>query len=98
MENNNYLSQLRGGFEQMILQNENVMKQKQKEILLQEEAGSMPQSHHQHVISENQWRHHVPPDAPMPEAEVFHTPLRMPVGEPHEYAPADTTPMGPMDE
>ena len=98
MENSNYLSQLRGGFEQMILQNENVMKQKQKEILLQEEAGSAPHSHHEHVIRENQWRHHVPPDEPMPEAEVFHTPLRIPVGEPREYAPAGTTPMGPMDE
>ena len=92
IENSNYLSQLRGGIEQMILQSDNVMKQKQKELLLQEEAGNAPQSHHQHVISENQWRHHVPPDDPMPEAEVFQTPLRVPVGQPREYAPDHDTP------
>jgi hypothetical protein len=61
IENSNYLSQLRGGFEQMIIQNDNIMKQKQKELLLQEEAGSMPHSHHEHVIHEDRWRHHVPP-------------------------------------
>ena len=53
MKNSNYLSQLRGGFEHMYLQNGNVMKQKQQDILLQEEAGNMPQSHHEHVIREN---------------------------------------------
>ena len=78
IENSNYLSQLRGGIEQMIIQSDNVMKEKQKELLLREEAGNAPHSHHQHVISENQWRHHVPPDEPMPEAEVFHTPLKSP--------------------
>ena len=93
IENSNYLSQLRGGFEQMYLQNENIMKQQQKEILLREEAGSQPHSHHEQVINENRWRHHVPPDEPMPEAEVFHTPLRVPVGEPQEYAPDRDTPL-----
>ena len=57
IENSNYLSQLRGGFEQMILQNENVMKQKLKEILLQEEAANENHSYHEHVIREGQWRH-----------------------------------------
>ena len=85
-ENSNYLSQLRGGFEEMILQNDSIMKQKQKEILLQEEAGSVAHSHHKHVINEERWRQHVPP-AHEPEQEVFHTPLRVPVGEPESYGP-----------
>jgi hypothetical protein len=95
MENSMYLSQLRGGFEQMILQSDNIMKQKQKELLLQEEAGSVPHSHHEHVIRENSWRHHVPPDPtvgpdePMPES----IPLRVPVGMPQEYAPDDVAPI-----
>ena len=98
IENSNYLSQLRGGIEQMIIQSDNVMKEKQKELLLREEAGNAPHSHHQHVISENQWRHHVPPDEPTPEAEALHTPLRVPVGEPREYAPEHDTPNMSMSD
>ena len=93
IENSNYLSQLRGGIEQMIIQSDNVMREKQKELLLREEAGNQSHSHHEHVIRENQWRHHVPPDEPMPEADEFHTPLRDPVGEPREYAPDHDTPV-----
>ena len=95
MENSNYLSQLRGGFEEMEKQNDAVQKEKQKQILIQDEAGSVAHSHHEHVIRENQWRHHVPPEQ---EQETFHTPLRIPVGEPYSYAPAGTTPVRPMDE
>ena len=92
LENSNYLSQLRGGIEQMIIQNDNIMRQKQKELLLQEESGNNQRSHHESVIHESRWQPHVPPDEPMPEAEVFHTPLRVPVGEPQEYAPEQDSP------
>ena len=98
IENSNYLSQLRGGIEQMIIQSDNVMKEKQKELLLREEAGNAPHSHHEHVIHQSQWRPHVPPDEPTPEAEAFHTPLRVPVGEPREYAPEHDTPNTSMSD
>jgi hypothetical protein len=92
IENSNYMSQLRGGFEQMIIQNTNIMRQKQKEFLLQEESANDPRSHHERVIHESKWRPHVPPDEAMSEAEVFQTPLRVPVGEPQEYAPGQDNP------
>ena len=87
MENSNYLSQLRGGFEEMAEQNDAVQKERQKQILIQEEAGSVAHSHHEHVINESRWRQHVPPPE---EPETFHTPLRVPVGEPQSYAPGTT--------
>jgi len=92
IENSNYLSQLRGGIEQMIIQNDNMMRQKMKDILLKEESGNDPHSHHERVVHESRWRPHIPPEEPTPEAEAFHTPMREPVGPPREYAPDHTTP------
>ena len=98
IENSNYLSQLRGGIEQMIIQSDNIMKQKQKELLLQEEAGSQPHSHHEHVIHESSHPPPPPPPPPTPptpDGEEYQTPIymRVPVGQPREYAPDHYTPM-----
>ena len=107
LENSNYLSQLRGGIEQMIIQNDNIMRQKQKELLLQEEAGSHPHSHHEHVISESRWRHHVPPPPhdveSSPGTEILYTPSPPPYddesmpGTEINYTPL-RVPVGPPQE
>ena len=94
LENSNYLSQLRGGFEEMILQNDMLAKEKHKELLLQEQAGSGVHGLHEHVINEGRWRNHVPPSEPAaPEPEEFHTPihtpLHIPVGQPRSYVPLE---------
>ena len=78
LENSNYMSQLRGGFEEMLIQNDNLMKEKQKEILLHEEAGKANVGRHEIAIHADRWRHHVPPEP----AEVFHTPERAAAPEP----------------
>ena len=44
MENSN-MSQLRGGFEEMLVQNDNLLKEKQKDLLLKEEAGNANVGH-----------------------------------------------------
>ena len=96
IENSNYMSQLRGGFEEMMVQNDNLLREKQKDLLLKEEAGNAKASHHELVIDQSRWRPHVPPEP----AEEFHTPerpapapspepepLRIPVGQPMAYMP-----------
>ena len=72
IENSSYMSQLRGGFEEMLLQNDNLMKERQKEVILHDEAGKANVGRHELVIDEGRWRPHV---APEPD-EVFHTPER----------------------
>ena len=74
LENSPYLSQLRAGFEEMMLQNDNLMKERQKEVLLHEEAGKSSIGRHEIAIHADRWRHHVPPEP----AEVFHTPRGAP--------------------
>ena len=74
LENSPYLSQLRAGFEEMMLQNDNLMKERQKEVLLHEEAGKASIGRHEIAIHSDRWRHHVPPEP----AEVFHTPRGAP--------------------
>lgn len=92
LENSPYLSQLRGGFEEMIMHNDNLMKEKMKEMLLHEEAGKADVGRHELSIQESRWRPHVPPEpeggfytperpAPAPD------PLRAPVGQPTTFAP-----------
>ena len=71
LENSNYLSQLRGGFEEMILQNDMLLKEKQKELLLQEQAGSDIHGLHEHAINEGRWRNHVPPEQAAPDPKYF---------------------------
>ena len=95
IENSNYMSQLRGGFEDMMVQNDNLLREKQKDLLLKEEAGNAKASHHELVIDQSRWRPHVPPEP----VEEFHTPerpaperpapepLRVPVGQPMAYMP-----------
>ena len=93
LENSNYMSQLRVGFEEMIIQNDNLLKEKHKDLLLKEEAGNAIVGHHELVIDQSRWRPHVPPEperfytperpAPAPEPE----PLRVPVGQPTAYMP-----------
>ena len=98
LENSSYMSQLRGSFEEMLMQNDNLMKEKQKEMLLHEQAGQANVGRHEISINEARWRPHV---APEPE-ELFHTPdrpapapapapevepLRVPVGQPVAYMP-----------
>ena len=94
IENSSYMSQLRGGFEEMLLQNDNLMKERQKEVILHDEAGKANVWRHELVIDEGRWRPHV---APEPD-EVFHTPerpapapevepLRVPAGQPVSYMP-----------
>jgi len=80
LENSPYLSQLRAGFEEMMLQNDNLMKERQKEVLLHEEAGKASIGRHEIAIHSDRWRHHVPPEP----AEVFHTPDRPPPAPPPE--------------
>jgi hypothetical protein len=103
IENSNYMSQLRGGFEEMLLQNDNLLKEKQKDLLLKEEAGNANVGHHELLIDQSRWRPHVPPEpfdrfytperpAPAPESAAprrFEAaePLRVPVGQPMTYMP-----------
>ena len=88
------MSQLSGGFEEMLIQNDNLMKEKQKEILLHEEAGQANVGRHEVAIDQSRWRPHVPP-----EPERFYTPerpppapapepLRVPVGQPVTFRPS----------
>ena len=87
------MSQLRVGFEEMLIQSDNLLKEKQKDLLLKEEAGNANVGHHELVIDQSRWRPHVPPEperfytperpAPAPEPE----PLRVPVGQPTAYMP-----------
>ena len=72
LENSSYMSQLRGSFEEMLMQNDNLMKEKQKEMLLHEQAGQANVGRHELSIDEGRWRPHVTPE---PE-EIFHTPDR----------------------
>ena len=73
IENSSYMSQLRGGFEEMLLQNDNLMKERQKEVILHDEAGKADVGRHELAIDQGRWRPHV-----APEPEVFHTPDRPP--------------------
>ena len=74
LENSPYLSQLRGGFEEMIMHNDNLMKEKMKEMLLHEQAGQADVGRHEIAIQQNRWRPYVPPEG----EEQFQTPERQP--------------------
>ena len=78
LENSPYLSQLRAGFEEMMLQNDNLLKEKEKEVLLHKEAATSHIGRHEIAIHSDRWRHHVPPEPP----EIFHTPERAPAPNP----------------
>ena len=80
IENSSYMSQLRGGFEEMLLQNDNLMKERQKEVILHDEAGKANVGRHELVIDEGRWRPHVAPEP----AERFYTPERLPPAPPPE--------------
>ena len=73
----------------MMVQNDNLMKERQKELLLHEQAGKASIGRHEIAIHADRWRHHVPPEP----AEVFHTPERAaapdpePVGQPVALRP-----------
>ncbi len=56
IENSSYMSQLKGGFEKTIMQNDNLMKEKQKEMLLHEQAGQANRWRHELAIDEGRWR------------------------------------------
>ena len=77
LENSPYLSQLRAGFEEMMLQNDSLLKEKEKEVLLHKEVGKANIGRHELAIHQDRWRHHVPPEP----AEIFHTPERAPAPE-----------------
>ena len=51
-ENSNYMSQLEGGFHDMMQQNERVMKEKQKDLLLHQMAASGGTSYHHLKMSQ----------------------------------------------
>ena len=102
LENSSYMSQLRGGFEEMLIQNDNLMKKKMKDIVLKEEARDATVGHHEIAIHADRWRPHVPPEperfytperpAPAPESAAprrFEAaePLRVPAGQPVSYMP-----------
>ena len=53
IENSNYMSQLGGDFDEMLHQNERILKEKQKANLLQQMAASSGSSHHQMKIEQN---------------------------------------------
>ena len=57
IENSNYMSQLSGDFDEMLHQNERILKEKQKANLLQQMAASSGSSHHQMQIAQtsNYW-------------------------------------------
>ena len=69
LENSPYLSQLRGGFEEMIMHNDNLMKEKMKEMLLHEEAGKSDVGRDEIAMEQQRWRPHVPPE---PEGDFTH--------------------------
>ena len=77
----------------MLVQNDSLLREKQKDLLLKEEAANANVGHHELLIDHSRWRPHVPPEpvdrfytperpAPAPEPE----PLRVPVGQPMTYA------------
>ena len=78
----------------MILQSDNLMKEKQKEFILHEEASQTEKSVHSLSIDPNRWRQHIPPQ----QEETFYTPerpapapaqepFRAPVGQPQVFTP-----------
>ena len=65
------MSQLRGGFEEMFVQNDNLLREK-KDLLLKEESGNANVGHHELLIDQSRWRPHVPPEP----VDRFYTPER----------------------
>ena len=63
IENSNYMSQLSGDFDEMLHQNERILKEKQKANLLQQMAASSGVSHHQMKLQQSaSWASHVGPN------------------------------------
>ena len=95
LENSPYLSQLRGGFEEMMTHNDNLMKEKMKEMLLHDEASKANVGRHEIALSQNRWRPHIPPADEDKETYVMtgneatpeREPLRVPVGQPRSFEP-----------
>jgi len=50
IENSNYLSQLASGFQEVLAQNDRIVKEKTKELLLQESTGASNISHREHSV------------------------------------------------
>ena len=73
----------------MIIQNDNLLKEKEKEVLLHKKAATSHIGRHEIAIHSDIWRHHAPPEP----AEIFQTPERAtapnpePSGEPVIDAP-----------
>ena len=81
-ENSSYMSQLRGGFEEMLIQNDNLLKEKQKEILLHEEASEANIGRHEQAIKADRTQRNPPaPQTPAPQTPA----PQIPQNSPHKY-------------
>jgi hypothetical protein len=89
IENSVYMSQLRAGFEEVIEQNNRVLKEKTKEVLLQEEASSGDFSHASLRAASSRYS-----SAPESEADEMHTPRSEPEAS---TGLLSNIPLGPID-
>jgi len=82
IENSNYLSQLASGFQEVLAQNDRIVKEKTKELLLQESTGASNISHREHSVYNSVHSNHddddlssmndepIPPPPPPPHQEI----------------------------
>ena len=87
LENSSYMPQLRGGLEEMLIQNDNLLKEKQKEILVHEEASEANIGRHEQAIKADRTQRNPPaPQTPAPQTPAPQTPApQIPQNSPHKY-------------